>query len=224
MRILLTIAPDLRYRVCLRAATTSKHHDHGMPERLEAMKLLVPGVESFEHEESQWTVLVPDVECLDRLSTFVQACSPADAPPQWSTPAPLERVTLRSAVEVTGKYIRHLSGPGAYAWLRFLFEPEPSLGDAIALRTAAVPLAHPHALPDEAFRMFLPALCAGLARAARAAPGGAVLSGVSATLLEARFHEVDSRTMAYQHAAALALRQAVVQAGIEPLPQSMQGK
>ncbi|KYF60568.1 hypothetical protein BE15_12575 [Sorangium cellulosum] len=162
--------------------------------------------------------------CLDRLATFVRACSPADAPPQWSAPAPLERVTLRSAVEVTGKHIRHVSGPGAYAWLRFLFEPDPSLGDAIALRAAAVPLEHPHALPDEAFRMFLPALCTGLARAARAASGDAVLSGVSATLLEARFHEVDSRAMAYQHAAALAVRQAVVQAGTDPLPQRAQDK
>ncbi len=104
-----------------------------------------------------------------------------------------------------GKFVRQSGGRGQYGHCVIRFEPLPSGYRFVNLiREAAIP------------REFIPAVDKGIQEAML---GGIVAGypvvGVQATLLDGSFHEVDSTEVAYQIAASMAFKEAVMKA--EPL-------
>jgi len=122
------------------------------------------------------------------------------------------RETLSRAVEVTHLHKKQTGGPGQYAEVVMRFDPLPR-GDGVVFENRTVGGSVP--------REFVPAVEAGVRRAAMSG----VLAGFAtvdfkATLVDGRFHERDSSTLAFELASAAAFREAAVQAGavlLEPV-------
>ena len=111
------------------------------------------------------------------------------------------RETIRTTVEVEGKFVRQSGGKGQYGhvWLRL----EPLDSDA----------EQTFAFVDEITggvvpRDYIPAVAKGAQEAtANGVLAGYPLIGIKATLFDGSFHEVDSSEMAFKIAGSMALRE-----------------
>lgn len=122
------------------------------------------------------------------------------------------RETLTRAVEVTHLHKKQSGGPGQYAEVTLQFEPLPR-GEGVVFENRTVGGAVP--------REFVPAVEAGVRRAAQTGVvAGYATEDFRVSLVDGRFHERDSSTVAFELAAAAAFREAAVQAGpvlLEPV-------
>jgi len=117
--------------------------------------------------------------------------------------------TVRAAGKGTGRIVRQTGGRGQYAVVEIEVEPAPGLMHVAfesAVRGGAVP------------REFIPAVEESiLSTAGAGVETGYPLIDVKVTLLDGKYHEVDSSDIAFAAAAALALRHAVEQVGVHLL-------
>jgi elongation factor G len=120
--------------------------------------------------------------------------------------------TIRSAVKVEGRLIRQTGGHGQYAVVEIEFEPA---GDTLAvefvnkIRGAAIPTEYISSVEE------------GVIEAARAGGiTGYPVINIRATLVDGKWHPVDSSDLAFSAAGGLALRAALERAGtvlLEPI-------
>lgn len=122
------------------------------------------------------------------------------------------RETITQALEVHHVHKKQTGGPGQFAEVRLQVLPLPR-GAGLQFENRIVGGAIP--------REYIPAVEAGVRRAAEAGfVAGYALVDMQVTLLDGSFHERDSSTLAFELAAAAALRQAVAKAGavlLEPV-------
>ncbi len=112
--------------------------------------------------------------------------------------------TIRSKVEVQGKYKKQSGGRGQYGdvWIRF--EPLPK-GSGFEFADKVVGGVVP--------RQYIPAVEKGLVEAIRKGPlAGFPLVDVKATLYDGSYHTVDSSEMAFKVAASMALKKGCLEA------------
>ncbi len=115
-----------------------------------------------------------------------------------------ETVTRRS--EATGNYRRQTGGHGHFAVARLRVEPLPR-GDGIDFRSTANPIE----VPDP----FVRAIEAGAREALeKGLLAGYPLTDLRMTLTGGRYHEIDSNSLDFRIAGSMAVRQAVLQAGL----------
>ena len=126
------------------------------------------------------------------------------------------RETIRRAVEAEGQFIRQTGGRGQYGRVLIRVEPRPHgelEGDPVTFTTAI----KGGAIPQE----FIPSVERGVREAAAAGiETGFPLIDIAVTLLDGRYHEVDSSEIAFEAAGSIALQSAVQKAGVrllEPL-------
>ena len=131
------------------------------------------------------------------------------------TPRVAYKETITSASECEGRFIRQTGGHGQYGVVKLRVEPQPSEsgGDAVTFVNAVAQ----GAIPKE----FIPSVEEGVRDAATSGPlAGYPMTGVRVTLLDGKHHPVDSSTVAFAHAGAMAFREAVEKAGpvfLEPI-------
>lgn len=117
--------------------------------------------------------------------------------------------TVRAACSATGRIVRQTGGHGQFAVVMIEVAPAPGLMHVAfhsAIRGGAVP------------REFIAAVEEGILATARAGvQTGYPLIDTRVTLVDGRYHEVDSSDVAFFAAAALALRHAVEQVGVHLL-------
>lgn len=122
------------------------------------------------------------------------------------------RETITRPAEVRHLHKKQTGGPGQYAELTLRVTPLPR-GEGIRFESQVVGGAIP--------REFIPAVESGVRRAAEAGVlAGFPVVDFQATLVDGSHHERDSSTLAFELAAAAALREAVAQAApvvLEPL-------
>jgi elongation factor G len=122
------------------------------------------------------------------------------------------RETITRPAEVRHLHKKQTGGPGQYAELTLRLTPLPR-GEGVRFDSQVVGGTIP--------REFIPAVESGVRRAAEAgALAGFPLVDFQATLVDGSHHERDSSTMAFELAAAAALREAVAQAApvvLEPV-------
>lgn len=122
------------------------------------------------------------------------------------------RETITQALEVHHVHKKQTGGPGQFAEVRLQVAPLPR-GAGLQFESRIVGGAIP--------REYIPAVEAGVRRAAEAGMlAGFALVDMQVTLLDGSYHERDSSTLAFELAAAAALRQAVAKAGavlLEPV-------
>jgi len=122
------------------------------------------------------------------------------------------RETITKPIEVTHVHKKQTGGPGQFAELTLRLTPLPR-GEGIRFESQVVGGAIP--------REFIPAVESGVRRAAEAGVvAGFPLVDFQATLLDGSHHERDSSTLAFELAAAAALREAALKAApvvLEPL-------
>ena len=120
--------------------------------------------------------------------------------------------TIKGPVTVESRFIRQTGGHGQYAVVELTFEPDR---DAVAVEF--VNKTRGGTVPVE----YIPAVEEGIIDAAKA--GGVTgypVVNVRATLLDGKWHPVDSSEMAFNAAGAMALREALQRAGsvlLEPI-------
>jgi elongation factor G len=123
------------------------------------------------------------------------------------------RETIRKAVEAEGQFIRQSGGHGQYGrvWIRVEPRPQSDLeSDPVTFASEI----KGGAIPAE----FVPAVEHGVRDAAAAGiETGYPLIDVTVTLLDGRYHEVDSSEIAFEAAGSIALQNAVARAGIRLL-------
>lgn len=131
---------------------------------------------------------------------------------QVGQPQVAYRETIAAAAEVHHLHRKQSGGPGQFAELTLRVAPLPR-GTGIRFENTVVGGAIP--------REFIPAVEAGIRRAATAGPfAGHPLVDFEATLVDGSFHVRDSSALAFELAAATALREAVMKAApvvLEPL-------
>ncbi len=119
------------------------------------------------------------------------------------------RETIRNQASLRYLHKKQSGGPGQYAELLLQVAPL-ARGAGLQFENRVVGGAIP--------REFIPAVEAGVRRAAEAGVlAGFALVDMQVCLLDGSFHERDSSAMAFELAAAAALRQAVQQAGLQLL-------
>ncbi|MEK8029550.1 elongation factor G [Ideonella sp. DXS29W] len=119
------------------------------------------------------------------------------------------RETITGVAEVRHVHKKQSGGPGQFADVHLRIEPL-ARGEGFRFESQVVGGAIP--------REFIPAIEAGIRRAALAGiVAGYPLVDFAATVLDGSHHERDSSTMAFELAAAAALREAVAAAGPEVL-------
>ncbi len=122
------------------------------------------------------------------------------------------RETITQAVELKHVHKKQTGGPGQFAELTLRLTPLPR-GEGIRFESQVVGGAIP--------REFIPAVEAGVRRAAEAGVlAGFPLVDFQATLVDGSHHERDSSTLAFELAAAAALREGAAKAApvvLEPL-------
>ena len=122
------------------------------------------------------------------------------------------RETIAAAAEVHHLHRKQSGGPGQFAELTMRVSPLPR-GSGIRFDNTVVGGAIP--------REFIPAVEAGIRKAAQAGPfAGYPLVDFEATLLDGSYHVRDSSALAFELAAATALREAVLKAApvvLEPV-------
>jgi len=123
------------------------------------------------------------------------------------------RETIREAVEAEGRFIRQTGGRGQFGVVTIRAEPRPS-GDLEADPLDFAWEVTGGAIPDE----FRGAVEQGIRDAASSGiMTGYPLIDLAVTVLDGKYHEVDSSEVAYEAAASLALQRAVERAGIRLL-------
>lgn len=131
---------------------------------------------------------------------------------QVGRPQVAYRETITRAVEVHHLHRKQTGGPGQFAEVRLRFEPL-ARGEGMHFESRVVGGAIP--------REFIPAVEQGVRRAAQSGVlGGFAAVDFRATLVDGGFHERDSSSMAFEHAAAAAAREAFAKAGpqlLEPV-------
>jgi elongation factor G len=122
------------------------------------------------------------------------------------------RQTLARAVEVEGKHVKQTGGSGQYGVVYVKFEPVPGSTEVVFENEIVG-----GSVPKE----YIPAVEDGILETC--AKGGDLrlpIVGVKATLIDGKYHDVDSSEIAFKAAAFLAVRGALEQAGyviLEPL-------
>ena len=122
------------------------------------------------------------------------------------------RQTLSRSCEVEGRHIKQSGGSGQYGVVKVQFDPVPG-GTTVEFENAI----SGGAIPKE----FIPAIEEGILGYCEA--GGDLkvpIVGLKATLIDGKYHDVDSSEIAFRTAGVLAIRGAVEQAGctvLEPL-------
>jgi elongation factor G len=131
---------------------------------------------------------------------------------QVGRPQVAYRETITRPVEVHHVHKKQTGGPGQFAEVKLRFEPL-ARGEGVRFGSQVVGGAIP--------REFIPAVEQGIRRAAQSGVlGGFASVDFQATLLDGSFHERDSSSMAFEHAAAAAAREAFAKAGpqlLEPV-------
>jgi elongation factor G len=120
--------------------------------------------------------------------------------------------TITVPAEAEGKFIRQSGGKGQYGWVKIKLEPLPK-GGGFEFENAV----KGGSLPKE----FIPPIKEGITEATQ----NGVLAGypmvdIRATLLEAKYHEVDSTELAYRIAGSMAFQEAASKANpvlLEPV-------
>jgi len=123
------------------------------------------------------------------------------------------RETIREAAEADGRFIRQTGGHGQYGVVTLRVDPRPG-GDLGADPLTFDVRLKGGVIPDE----YIPAIERGV----RDAAGAGIVTGyplidIQVTVIDGRFHEVDSSEIAFEAAGSLALRQAVEKAGVRLL-------
>lgn len=119
------------------------------------------------------------------------------------------RETISRSVEVHHVHKKQSGGPGQFAEVRLLLEPQPR-GEGIRFESRIVGGAVP--------REFIPAVEAGIRRAALAgAVAGFPATDFAAILLDGGFHERDSSMLAFELAAMAAFREGFAKAAPQVL-------
>ncbi|MFG6488744.1 elongation factor G [Roseateles sp. BYS78W] len=122
------------------------------------------------------------------------------------------RETITAAAEVRHVHKKQSGGPGQFAELTLRVAPLPR-GDGFRFESTVVGGAIP--------REFIPAVEAGIRKASQAGPfAGHALVDFEATLVDGSAHARDSSALAFELAAAAALREAVLKAApavLEPV-------
>ena len=123
------------------------------------------------------------------------------------------RETIREAAEADGRFIRQTGGHGQYGVVTLRVDPRPG-GDLGADPLTFDVRLKGGVIPDE----YIPAIERGV----RDAAGAGIVTGyplidIQVTVIDGRFHEVDSSEIAFEAAGSLALQQAVEKAGVRLL-------
>jgi len=123
------------------------------------------------------------------------------------------RETIRSRAEAEGRFVRQTGGRGQYGVVNIIVEPRPATDLEEDPVTFEVKIKG-GAIPQE----FIPSVERGIREAAAAGIAtGYPLIDVKATLVDGKYHEVDSSEIAFEAAGSIALRAAVEQAGVRLL-------
>ena len=114
------------------------------------------------------------------------------------------RETIRTSVEVEGKYVRQSGGKGQYGHCKVRFEPlEPGQGYQFVDATVG------GSIPKE----YIQPVNNGIIEAAKTGPlAGYELVDFKATVFDGSFHPVDSSEMAFKIAGSLALKNGALKA------------
>ncbi|MBU0493975.1 MAG: elongation factor G [Chloroflexi bacterium] len=123
---------------------------------------------------------------------------------QSSAPQVSYRETVRQAVETTGQYKKQSGGRGHFAEVQLRVEPLER-GAGVVFENAAPPASFPRDFVRPTELGVRDALAQGVV-------AGYPVADVSVTLLDGRFHEVDSASMDFEIAGSMGARQAVRQA------------
>jgi len=122
------------------------------------------------------------------------------------------RQTLTRAVEVEGRHVKQTGGHGQYGVCKVLFEPLPGTSEVLfesEITGGAIP------------KEYVPAIEDGIRQ--HCTEGGELkfpFVGIKATLVDGKYHDVDSSELAFLAAGKLAIRGAVEQVGttiLEPI-------
>ncbi len=115
------------------------------------------------------------------------------------------RETITRSVRSEGKFVRQTGGRGQYGVVNLELEPLPR-GSGFVFENKLVG----GAIPKE----FIPAIKQGVVEAMESGgSSGYPLVDIKATLVDGKYHEVDSSELAFKIAGSLALREGVQQAG-----------
>lgn len=132
--------------------------------------------------------------------------------PEVSQPQVSYRETVRKTVEVVGRYKKQTGGRGHYGEIELRIEPlEP--GEGVVFENAAPPASFPSGFVRPTEMGVRAALDKGVI-------AGYAVTDVKVTLLDGKFHEVDSAAMDYQIAGSMGAREAVNRASpalLEPI-------
>ena len=123
------------------------------------------------------------------------------------------RETIRGRAEATGRFVRQTGGRGQFGVVEIRVEPRPS-GDLEADPITFEVKIKGGAIPQE----YLPSVERGIREAASSGIAtGYPLIDIKVTVLDGKYHEVDSSEIAFEAAGSLALQQAVEKAGVQLL-------
>jgi elongation factor G len=123
------------------------------------------------------------------------------------------RETIRGTAEATGRFIRQTGGHGQFGVVEIRVEPRPGGDLEVDPVTFEVKIKG-GAIPQE----YLPSVERGIREAASSGIAtGYPLIDIKVTVLDGKYHEVDSSEIAFEAAGSLALQQAVEKAGIQIL-------
>lgn len=124
---------------------------------------------------------------------------------QLSKPKFAFRETIRKKATVTGTHKKQSGGHGQYGVVVMEFEPSGDLETPYVFEEKVVGGAVP--------KNFFPAIEKGIQESVQKGPlAGYPVVGLKATLLDGKYHPVDSSEMAFKTAASLAFRQGVMEA------------
>ena len=123
------------------------------------------------------------------------------------------RETIRGAARAEGRFIRQTGGRGQYGVVEIRVEPRPST-DLEEEPVTIISRVKGGAIPEE----FIGPIERGIRGAAAAGIAtGYPLIDIKVTLLDGKYHDVDSSEVAFEAAGSIALQQAVEKAGVRLL-------
>ena len=174
-------AEDRRYLLNVLAAI--RQNDPGILVRADSEEILYSAV-SLEHLQQ----------------TFDTITGQYKVPAGKGEPRVRYLETIRATAEAEGKYIRQIGGLGNFGHVKLRLEPaDPASGVTFinAIQGGVIP------------QQFIPAIESGIRAAAQGGlAAGHDVAGLTATLFDGSFHEVDSNDMAFRIAASLAFKEA----------------
>ena len=119
------------------------------------------------------------------------------------------RETIRTRAKGQGRHVKQTGGHGQYAVCNIEIEPQPR-GDGFLYDNKVVG----GAIPSQ----FIPSIEKGIVKTmTEGVISGNPMVDVKVTLIDGKFHPVDSSDMAFQIAGSMALKEAVEQAGVSLL-------